>query len=613
MPITRDELIPLLQDPTISRIIHDYSDVDLGPDSLHRTLGPGAAQAKPGNDTIDFSDFTQYPFTPNAPTGILVTSNIITTNDGNKLAEVIVTWTPVTQNTDGTSVSSDELDSYVVSWRVASPVGDWTPEFEVDPTGDVAYFFGLKPGTTIDVRVAAINLAQNKSDYGYAFSVTVGADTTPPNQPSTPIVSSLFGAIRVQWDGKDSTGVIMALDFDHVDVHVSTTSTFIPDDSNKVDSIPTLNGGAVVLSYTDYGTNHYVKFTAVDKSGNHSVASAASAAVAARQGVDADFQNVSATKIIAGKLSVDVGLGGRILIGPLDANGNLISPLGARMELRNDGIHIFNGSNVEVATMAIISGVPQINISGPIVSGGSITGAIITGGTIQTATGGTRVVISATTQDRIQFYWSGSLAGEIISENVGVGIFTTSSAQIVVGAFGSNEILYGVSGTFHSFLGTSMSMPVTTINGAPLSIEIDNAAHRGVVIDAPSGQSQALLDTTVGGSRVAAITSTGNVQGTGAYTNLSDAKVKQNVKYLTMDGTALSKIASLKPARFQYVTLPDVTEMGFIAQDLQAIIPEAVVPFDDSNDGRLGIRLDPIVATIILAIKEIQGKLPPGQ
>lgn len=418
--ITKEELLPLLQDPDVSRIIHDYADVDIGVNSLHHTVGPGATQVQAGNDTIDYSDFTQYPFTPNAPTGINVTSNIITTNDGNKLAEVIVTWTPVSTNTDGTSVTSDELGSYLVSWRIAGP-NDWTPEFSVDPATNVAYFFGLKPGTVIDVRVAAVNLAQNQSDYGYAFSVTVGTDLTPPNQPSVPIVTSLFGAIRVQWDGKDSLGAVMALDFDHVDVHVGNVSTFVPDDTNKVDSIPTINGGAVVLSYTDYGTPHYIKFTALDKSNNRSIASAASASVAARQGVNADFQDISATKILTGKLSVDVGLGGRILIGPLNPDGTLVSPLGARMELRNDGVHIYNSSNVEVATMAIISGLPQITISGPIISGGQITGTSFT-------TSGSTQRILIDNSDNISFYDISGLVGKVNSPS-GAGVVQTISAN----------------------------------------------------------------------------------------------------------------------------------------------------------------------------------------
>lgn len=609
MAITKDELLPLLRDPDVAAAVHSYADTDLDVNSLHRTIGPGAAQAKPGNATVGFEDFTQYRFTPNAPTGILVTSNIVTTNEGNKLAEAIVTWTPVTQNTDGTSVNSDELDCYLVSWRVAT-TGDWTPEFEIDPTTNIAYFLGLLPGTHIDVRVAARNLAQNVSAYGFAFDQVIGADLTAPNQPSKPIVASLFGAIRAQWDGKDSVGATMALDFDHVDVHVGSTSTFLADDTNKIDSIPTLNGGAVVLSYTDYGTNHYVKFRAVDKSGNISTQSVASDSIAARQGVDADFQNISATKITAGKLSVDVGLAGRLLIGPLDANGNLISPLGARIEIRNDGIHIFNSSNVEVGTFAVVSGVPQLNISGPIVSGGSITGTTITGGTLQTATSGKRVVIDTT--NTVSFYRSGgTFAGSV------EGGGSSGNALALIGAGGAEIDLTGQVTVWGNVTLTGPPASNLTVSGTitcnqtPLNVNIDDGSvHRGIVINSGGGQTQAFLDVLLVGSRVAAIASNGNVQGTGAYTTLSDAKAKQNINYLTK-GSALAKIKAIKPAKFEYIENPGSIELGFIAQDLQSIIPEAVVPFDDLDveEQRLGTRLDPIVATLIIAIQELADKV----
>lgn len=449
VPITKEELLPLLQDPEVSRIIHDYADVDIGPDSLHHTIGPGSSQALQGDHTFDFSDFTQAHDIPSAPTGVNVTSAIETTQDGIKVVEATISWAPVTTNISGTTINADDLDSYLVSWSNAGQ-DNWSADFVVNPDQPVAYFLGFTVGQHIDVRVAAVNLAQNKSAYGYAFDVTLVEDTTPPNQPSKPIVTSLFGAIRAQWDGLDSVGAQMALDFDHVDVHVGNVSTFFPDDSNKIDSIPTLNGGSVVMSYTDYGVIHYVKFRAVDKTGNISSYSVPSDPVASRRGVDADFENLSATKITAGKLSVDVGLAGRLLIGPLNANGTLVSPLGARMELRNDGLHLYNSSNIEVGTLAVVSGVPTVNIQGPVIAGGTITGATVVGGMIETAISGSRVTIGLNplnSMHEINFYsgdasevYAGSLSGDVInSSGVKSGYVNLTSPDLGYG-FSSIEL-----------------------------------------------------------------------------------------------------------------------------------------------------------------------------
>lgn len=50
MTIDRAELLQLLRDPEVSRVIHIYSDLDKGVKAQHHTLGKLINQAKPGTD-----------------------------------------------------------------------------------------------------------------------------------------------------------------------------------------------------------------------------------------------------------------------------------------------------------------------------------------------------------------------------------------------------------------------------------------------------------------------------------------------------------------------------------------------------------------------------------
>jgi hypothetical protein len=50
-------------------------------------------------------------------------------------------------------------------------------------------------------------------------------------------------------------------------------------------------------------------------------------------------------------------------------------------------------------------------------------------------------------------------------------------------------------------------------------------------------------------------------------------------------------------------------ELGFIAQELRDVIPEAVGPTDDLEDPTLGIMLDPIVAALVNGMKALAARV----
>ncbi|MFA5724998.1 MAG: tail fiber domain-containing protein [Candidatus Omnitrophota bacterium] len=93
---------------------------------------------------------------------------------------------------------------------------------------------------------------------------------------------------------------------------------------------------------------------------------------------------------------------------------------------------------------------------------------------------------------------------------------------------------------------------------------------------------------------------------TAAWTYGSDIRMKENISYL--DSTSgLDKVMQLKPARFDYIK-GEKNQLGFIAQDVQGVIPEAVI-ITDKKTGMLGLKRDFIIPYLVNAIKEQQGQI----
>jgi hypothetical protein len=92
----------------------------------------------------------------------------------------------------------------------------------------------------------------------------------------------------------------------------------------------------------------------------------------------------------------------------------------------------------------------------------------------------------------------------------------------------------------------------------------------------------------------------------GGWTNGSDRRLKENITYFNgING--LDKILQLKPVKFDYIN-GEKNQLGFIAQDVQPVIPEAVV-VTNKTTGMLGLKTDFIIPYLVQAIKEISATI----
>lgn len=110
----------------------------------------------------------------------------------------------------------------------------------------------------------------------------------------------------------------------------------------------------------------------------------------------------------------------------------------------------------------------------------------------------------------------------------------------------------------------------------------------------------------------------GTAAGSQAWIVASDRRLKMNIEPLS---DALDLVARLRPVRFQWrppsarevgsdLTLPqDTTQIGFIAQEVEKVVPEAVIAPKAGSKALYGLKEGDLVPILVEAIKEQQAEI----
>jgi len=96
-----------------------------------------------------------------------------------------------------------------------------------------------------------------------------------------------------------------------------------------------------------------------------------------------------------------------------------------------------------------------------------------------------------------------------------------------------------------------------------------------------------------------------------AYNTSSDHRLKENVDY-TFDAT--TRLKQLKPARFNFIADADTTVDGFLAHEVQSVVPEAITGThnevdDDGNPVMQGIDQSKLVPLLVKTIQELEARI----
>jgi hypothetical protein len=194
-----------------------------------------------------------------------------------------------------------------------------------------------------------------------------------------------------------------------------------------------------------------------------------------------------------------------------------------------------------------------------------------------------------------------TIIGGYTGNNGGLDIRTASNHIVLSDGDGNPRGIFDGSGNFlvnttSQILSgkTSIAWNANSYNGIVLS-ETDNVSGTTFMIFAEG--------TTICGGvyRVGATSAV-------AFTTTSDYRLKTNVQPMT---GALAKVAQLKPVTYDWIA--GGSSQGFIAHELQAVIPDAVTNEKDAvdKDGNpkyQGVDTSYLVATLTAAIQELKAE-----
>ena len=99
----------------------------------------------------------------------------------------------------------------------------------------------------------------------------------------------------------------------------------------------------------------------------------------------------------------------------------------------------------------------------------------------------------------------------------------------------------------------------------------------------------------------------------GVITTSSDYRIKQNI--LTQTDTALDRIAQIRPVTYEFTDYGDlfkadgIVREGFVAHEVQAIIPSAVHGEKDAINQIQSLKLDALCSVMVKAIQEQQAQI----
>jgi hypothetical protein len=196
----------------------------------------------------------------------------------------------------------------------------------------------------------------------------------------------------------------------------------------------------------------------------------------------------------------------------------------------------------------------------------------------------------------------------------GLGIVNNSYASVMLGVY-NDSLLTDLAGAAISKTAFDANDPLVIIGNGTATNQRSNAltmyknGRMGLGTNSPSQ----LLDVN-GSARFRSVTTDNantvflsiETDGTLKKTTptASDVRLKQNIVALE---NPLEKLVQLRGVSYEFKETPNQKRMGFIAQEVEKVYPEAV--FEIEQSGLKGVRYDDLIPVLLEAIKTQQKQI----
>jgi hypothetical protein len=290
---------------------------------------------------------------------------------------------------------------------------------------------------------------------------------------------------------------------------------------------------------------------------------------------------------------------------------------------QNTGSAVAFGNGIERMRLSSTNGNLLIGTSTD--AGSGIRLQVAGNATVTGSSSGTTLAISTNYANIAQSWIStgGTTAGDVALDfdtngnaflyqyDAGVFDFGTVGAG-AVNLVTNNTARIGISGTGNINLSAASSGVTLTVNGVSGSVaqNIVYPTTYGLQLESTStSATSTAVNFQQNSTNVGTITTTNSAT---AYNTTSDYRLKENVVSLS---NALDRLIELKPYRFNFKKEPGITIDGFLAHEVQEIVPNAVTGEKDGKEmqqmdhSKLVPLLTASILELIKQVKDLQAEI----